>query len=131
MNQLTADVRSGVFQVILSWAPDRLSRNAGDLGSILDLMDNGYLREIRTHRQIFTNSLNDKVLLMILCSQAKLENDNRDINVKRGMKAKCELGYRPSLTPFGYLNDKLINKGQKKIYHDPERAPIVKKMFEK
>lgn len=68
---------------------------------------------------------------MILCSQAKLENDNRDINVKRGMKAKCELGYRPSLTPLGYLNDKLTNKGQKKIYHDPERAPIVKKMFEK
>lgn len=130
-NQLIAEVRSGVFQGILSWAPDRLSRNAGDLGSLVDLMDNGYLKEIRTHGQIFTNSPNDKFLLMILCSQAKLENDNRGVNVKRGMKTKCELGYRPSLTPLGYLNDKLTNKGQKKIYHDPARAPIVREMFEK
>ena len=130
-NQLISDVRAGVFQGILSWAPDRLSRNAGDLGSIVDLMDNGYLKEIRTHGQIFTNSPNDKFLLMILCSQAKLENDNRGVNVKRGMKAKCEMGYRPSLTPLGYLNDKFTNKGQKKIYHDPERAPIVRGMFEK
>ncbi|OGD56945.1 hypothetical protein A2V71_03050 [Candidatus Berkelbacteria bacterium RBG_13_40_8] len=130
-NQLIADIRADVFQGILSWAPDRLSRNAGDLGSIVDLMDNGYLREIRTHGQIFTNSPNDKFLLMILCSQAKLENDNRGVNVKRGMKTKCEMGYRPHLTPLGYLNDKLNLKGQKKIYQDPERAPIIKKAFEK
>lgn len=76
LNQLITDIRSGLFSGIISWAPDRLSRNAGDLGSIIDLMDNGYLREIRTHGQIFTNSPNDKFLLMILCSQAKLENDN-------------------------------------------------------
>ena len=130
-NQLISDIRAGVFQGILSWAPDRLSRNAGDLGSIVDLMDNGYLRQIRTHGQVFTNSPNDKFLLMILCSQAKLENDNRGVNVKRGMKAKCEMGYRPSLTPLGYLNDKFTNKGQKKIYHDPDRAPFVREMFEK
>lgn len=71
--QLIQDVRSGLFSGILSWAPDRLSRNAGDLGSVVDLMDQGKLLEIRTHGQVFTNSPNDKFLLMILCSQAKLE----------------------------------------------------------
>src|SRR3989338_4593981 len=40
-NQLLQDVRDGMFNAILSWAPDRLSRNAGDLGSIVDLMDQG------------------------------------------------------------------------------------------
>ena len=130
-NQLIADVRSGLFQGILSWAPDRLSRNAGDLGTIVDLMDNGYLKEIRTHGQIFTNSPNDKFLLMILCSQAKLENDNRGVNVKRGQRTKCEMGVRPTMCPIGYLNDMYSGKGQKKIYIDPERAPIIKEMFEK
>lgn len=38
-NQLLADIRAGVFNGILTWAPDRLSRNAGDLRSIVDLMD--------------------------------------------------------------------------------------------
>lgn len=130
-DRLIADIRAGTFQGILSWAPDRLSRNAGDLGSIVDLMDNGYLREIRTHGQVFTDSPNDKFLLMILCSQAKLENDNRGINIKRGMLTKCELGFRPNMTPIGYLNDKFGNKGQREIYPDPKRAPIIREAFEK
>ncbi len=131
LNQLIVDIKNGLFQGILSWAPDRLSRNAGDLGSIIDLMDNGYLKEIRTHGQIFTNSPNDKFLLMILCSQAKLENDNRGINVKRGQKTKCEMGFRPNFAPLGYLNDYYSGKGLKKVFVDKERAPIIKQIFEK
>lgn len=129
--QIIADVRRGLFTGILSWAPDRLSRNAGDLGALVDLMDSGHLIEIRTHGQIFTNSPNDKFLLMILCSQAKLENDNRGINVKRGMKTKCELGFRPNMTPLGYLNDHYSGKGQKKVFVDKKRAPVIKEVFEK
>ncbi len=129
--QLIADVRRGLFTGILSWAPDRLSRNAGDLGVLVDLMDQGKLIEIRTHGQIFTNSPNDKFLLMILCSQAKLENDNRGLNVKRGMKTKCELGFRPNMTPLGYLNDHYSGKGQKKVFVDETRAHAIKEAFEK
>lgn len=129
--QTIEDIRKGLFTGILSWAPDRLSRNAGDLGSLVDLMDQGKLVEIRTHGQVFTNSPNDKFLLMILCSQAKLENDNRGINVKRGMKTKCELGFRPNMTPLGYLNDHYSGKGQKKVFVDKKRAPIIKQAFEK
>lgn len=129
--QTIEDIRNGLFTGILSWAPDRLSRNAGDLGALVDLMDQGKLVEIRTHGQLFTNSPNDKFLLMILCSQAKLENDNRGINVKRGMKTKCELGFRPNMTPLGYHNDNYSGKGQKKVFVDKKRAPFIKEAFEK
>ena len=129
--QLIKDVRSGLFTGILSWAPDRLSRNAGDLGSLVDLMDSGHMVEIRTHGQTFTASPNDKFLLMILCSQAKLENDNRGVNVKRGMRTKCEMGFRPNMTPLGYLNDHYSGKGQKKVFVDKKRAPVIKEAFEK
>ena len=53
-NQLLADIRSGMFTGILCWAPDRLSRNAGDLGAVVDLMDQGRLHEIRTERYPFS-----------------------------------------------------------------------------
>jgi len=129
--QLISDLRSKKFNGILTWAPDRLSRNAGDLGSLVDLMDQGLLEEIRTHGQNFRNSPNEKFLLMILCSQAKLENDNRGLNVKRGLRAKCEMGYRPGVAPLGYLNNKFADKGQKKVELDPVRAPIIKQMFER
>ena len=38
-NELIQEIRKGKFNGILTWAPDRLSRNAGDLGSLVDLME--------------------------------------------------------------------------------------------
>ncbi|MEK7590687.1 MAG: recombinase family protein [Patescibacteria group bacterium] len=128
-SQLLSDVRSGMFTGIVTWAPDRLSRNAGDLGSLVDLMDQKVLKEIRTTGQKFTNSPNEKFLLMILCSQAKLENDNRGINVKRGLKNKCELGVRPGVAPLGYLNERSLDRNKGRIVIDPIRAPTIKQLF--
>lgn len=128
--EILADLRRGRFNGILTWAPDRLSRNAGDLGSVVDLMDEKKLLEIRTYGQQFKNSPNEKFLLMILCSQAKLENDNKSINVKRGLKTRCEMGLRPGPAIFGYLNEKHADK-KCQVVQDPERAHIVKQIYEK
>ena len=129
-NELVTDIRSGKFNAILTWAPDRLSRNAGDLGSLVDLMDQKLLFEIRTHGQKFSNNPNEKFLLMILCSQAKLENDNKSINVKRGMRARVEMGLWPGCAPTGYLNEKRSDK-KCEVIVDSVRAPIVRQIFQK
>ena len=90
-NDIIEEIRREKYNGILTWAPDRISRNAGDLGKIVDLMDGGKLHEIRTFGQKFGNNPNEKFLLMILGSQAKLENDNRGINVKRGLRTRVEM----------------------------------------
>lgn len=129
-NQLLVDIREGKFDGILVWHPDRLARNAGDLGAVVDLLDQKKLVEIKTYSQRFTNNPNEKFLLMILGSQAKLENDNKSINVKRGLRTRCEMGLWPALAPTGYLNSE--NKEQKGVvFIDPVRAPIVKEIFTK
>ena len=128
--EILEDIRRERFNGILTWAPDRLSRNAGDLGSLVDLMDQKLLLQIRTFGQSFINSPNEKFLLMILCSQAKLENDNKSINVKRGLRTRCEMGLRPGQPPVGYLNERHMDRKCQAII-DPERGPIIKKMFEK
>jgi site-specific DNA recombinase len=127
---IVEDLASEKFNGILTWAPDRLSRNAGDLGSIVDLMDQKKLVEIRTYGQQFKNSPNEKFLLMILCSQAKLENDNKSINVKRGLRTRCEMGLRPGVAILGYLNEKRLDR-KCHVVLDRDRSPIIKKMFEK
>jgi len=67
---------------------------------------------------------------MILCSQAKLENDNKSLSVKRGLKARAEMGLWLSTAATGYLNEKRVDrKGY--VLVDPKRAPIIKQMFEK
>ncbi len=127
-NRIIKDIQLGYFNGIVTWAPDRLSRNAGDLGILVDLMDQGKLAEIRTHSQTFTNNPNEKFLLMILGSQAKLENDNRGVNVIRGLHNKAANGWRPGVAPVGYLNNGM---GELKIIVDPDRSPTIIEMFER
>lgn len=129
-NEIIEEIREEKYNAILTWAPDRISRNAGDLGKIVDLMDSGKLLQIRTYGQTFSNNPNEKFLLMILGSQAKLENDNRGINVKRGLRTRVEMGLWPGVAPLGYLNQKNIDKKCQLIV-DELRAPVVKKIFEK
>jgi DNA invertase Pin-like site-specific DNA recombinase/predicted metal-binding protein len=128
-NELLAGLGNEAYNAILTWAPDRLSRNAGDLGAVVDLMDQGKLLHIRTYSQTFTDNPNEKFLLMILCSQAKLENDNKSVNVKRGIRTKCEMGWRPGVAPLGYINRAF--GGINDIIPDPDRAELVAEMFHK
>ncbi|MFA4999218.1 MAG: recombinase family protein [Parcubacteria group bacterium] len=129
-NEVVDEIIEGKYNGILTWAPDRISRNAGDLGKIVDLMDSGALLEIRTFGQKFSNNPNEKFLLMILGSQAKLENDNRGVNVKRGLRTRCEMGLWAGPAPLGYLNQNRMDK-KCQVIIDPLRSPTIKKMFEK
>jgi len=129
-NEIVDEIKAKKYNAILTWAPDRISRNAGDLGKIVDLMDAGLLHEIRTYGQKFSNNPNEKFLLMILGSQAKLENDNRGVNVKRGLRTRAEMGLWAGTAPLGYLNQRHMDK-KCQVVVDADRAPIVKKMFEK
>ncbi len=128
--KLLQEIDQGKFNGVLTWAPDRLSRNAGDLGSLVDLMDQRKLIHIQTYGQTFSNSPNEKFLLMILCSQAKLENDNKSINVKRGLKARVEMGLWPCRPLTGYTKFKRMDQKCESVI-DKERGPIIKQVFEK
>jgi len=127
--ELLSDIEKESVNSILVWSPDRLSRNAGDLGDLVDMMDLGKLFEIRTYNQTFSNNPNHKFLLMILCSQAKLENDNRAINIKRGIKNKYSMGWLPRPAPIGYSNLKVGSEAI--IILDEEKAFYVRQIFEK
>ncbi len=45
-NEIVEELKAGKYSGILTWAPDRIARNAGDLGRIVDLMDQKKLIEI-------------------------------------------------------------------------------------
>jgi len=129
-NEIIGNIKDKKYNALLTWNPDRLSRNAGDLGQLIDLMDNNLLLEIRTYNQTFHNSPNEKFLLMILGSQAKLENDNKSINVRRGLRTLAERGLWPGVAPIGYRN--IGERGKRGVVKiDLLRGHIVQMMFEK
>lgn len=129
-NEIVDELRAGKYNGLLTWAPDRIARNAGDLARVVDLMDAGVLQEIRTFSQSFRNNPNEKFLLTILGGQAKLENDNRGINVKRGLRTRVEMGLWPTTPPTGYLIQRHMDK-KCQVIVDADRGPVIKKMFEK
>ena len=128
-NELFDEIEQGKAQGVVVWNVDRLSRNSVDTGRLIYLFDIGKLHEVVTPSQVFRNTPNDKFLLSLLCSQAKLDNDNKAISVKRGLKAKAEKGMYPCKAPTGYLNNRYMEKGSKNIIPDPDRFDLVSKMF--
>jgi len=129
-NGMVKRIRNGEANGVLCWHPNRLSRNAIDTAVLVDLMDQGKLLEIRTPGQMFKNTPGDKFLLTLFCSQAKLENDNKGIDVLRGLRAKVAMGWYPGVAPMGYLNDKTKNRGERDIFKDSERFPLIKRMWQ-
>lgn len=123
-------IEKGEANGILAWHPNRLSRNSVDTGYLIYLMDQNKLLEIQTPGQAFKSSPNDKFLLNLLCSQAKLENDNRGVDVKRGLRRKVELGWHPGPAPIGYLNTPDKQKGLRTIRKDRKLFPLIRKMFD-
>ena len=94
-------------------------------------MDLGKLVEVKTPSQTFYNTNpNDKFMLALFCNQAKLENDNKGINVKRGLAGKIRKGWRPGIAPIGYLNNKTKERGERDIVIDQERFPLVRKLWD-
>ena len=120
----------GKINAIVAWHADRLSRNAIDSALLIDMMDRGKLIEIVTPGQTYRNTPFDKFMFTLACTQAKMENDKKGIDVTRGLTKKATMGMFPGPAPFGYLNDKFTEKGNKKIVSDKILLPLIKKMME-
>ena len=129
-NEMVKRFERGEANGLLIWSCSRASRNSIDTGAIIYLLDTGKLLEVRTPSQVFRNTPNDKFLLNLFCSQAKLENDNKGVDVRRGIKTKLEKGWRPGGAPQGYLNSKFKDRGDNDIARDPERFALIRKMWD-
>ena len=128
--QMLSTIESGEINGIIVWHADRLSRNAMDSALLIDLIDKGKLVEIVTPSQTFRNTPLDKFMFMFQCSQAKMENDKKGVDVTRGLHKKASMGMYPASAPTGYKNDKYAEKGNKVPLVDDERFPLVRKMID-
>jgi len=129
-NSVLGKIESGECENLWVWHPDRISRNPEDSGRIISLIDAGKLFSVVTPSQTFKNTPMDKFMLGFLMMQAKLDNDAKGVNVKRGLKTKAEKGWLPSGAKPGYKNDKRADKGDKRLYPDPKRYPLIRKCWE-
>ena len=128
-NNLLDLIERGKVNSLFVWSPNRISRNAIDAAQVVDLMDRKKLLEVRTPSQTFRNTPQDKFMLALFCIQGKLENDTKGVDVVRGLKNKAVDGGRSGPAPLGYMNV-CDEKGKKSIVPDPERFPIIRKIWD-
>jgi site-specific DNA recombinase len=104
---------------------DRLYRNFRDFVTLEDLNVEVHLPK---EGQVISKDSKSQAKLVhgiqLVIARNFIENLKEE--VRKGMREKAEQGIYPSHAPFGYRNNKL----QRTIEVDPEKAPILKRMYE-
>jgi len=117
-------------RLILVEKTDRLTRNFHDYIALGITHTNRELHLVKEGKVITRNSsASDFFMQNIQVSMAEYISHNISAEAKKGMRAKAELGYYPSVAPLGYLNTS-NSQGIKIIIPDPVSAPLIRKMFE-
>ena len=126
-NEMLSKMENGSRRTgILSWAPDRLSRNSVDAGKIIFLLDTGKIASLKFPTFAFENNPSGKFFLSIGLSNAKYYIDSLAENVRRGNRAKLRRGEWPGFKPVGYIYDHRLRN----IVPDPKKAEVIKNVFE-
>src|SRR3989344_3874491 len=128
-NEMVRSLYAGEAQGILCWKLDRLARNPIDGGQISWLLQQNSIQAIQTFGKTYLPT--DNVMMM----QVELGMANQfvrdlSVNVKRGLRNKAGKGWLPGMAPIGYKSSPGSEKGFKTIEIDPERFPLVRRIFD-
>jgi site-specific DNA recombinase len=129
-NEMVKELRRKKGTGILCWKLDRLSRNMLDAALISELLESGFISEIRTPSQIYRNTSNDKFMTGLDWIMAKKYVDDLSENVKRGIKTRISNGWFSGRVPMGYLNYRNPDSGFSNIIIDEKRFPLLRKMWD-
>jgi site-specific DNA recombinase len=139
LQEVLADARQGVFNVLVIFKADRLSRVSLEYPMLLSQLyrlgvtvwsvaDDGSGRELKIEGQM------DKLLRFVEGWQAETESYNTSIRVKAKMRQLAEQGlWTGGKPPYGFH---LLNGGRQKsggvlsLEIDPEEAAVVRTIFD-
>lgn len=118
-NTMIQAIKKKKYDVLLCTDLTRLSRNAVDNGTLVQLLEDCDVKEIRSLDHRFTNSPTEKFTLGLLLSISKYENDQRAVNTASGMRHQRKKGVTTYKAPLGYINCG-NKKNEKWVEADPE-----------
>jgi DNA invertase Pin-like site-specific DNA recombinase len=102
--QMLKDIKSGKYDAILAWNPDRLARNMLESGEIIDMIDNLIIKDLKFATHPFERTANGVMLLGMSFVLSKQYSDDLSQKVTRGVRRSFAEGKSP--TPkHGYIRD--------------------------
>lgn len=123
--QMIKDFLAGIVSVLYCWKLNRLARNSVEAGEIQWMLQEGIIKAIITPERTYLPG--DNILMMLLeFGMATQYSIDLGKDVKRGMKQKAKMGWKPGVAPIGYLPDYHGLKGEREVFVDPERFEKVR-----
>ncbi len=104
-NKLLNDIENGKCDGIIAWHPDRLARNMGDGGRVIEMIDNHVISDLRFCTQQFSKDANGKMLLGLSFVLSKQYSDKLSDDVNRGILEKHRAGKAIGRKKIGYEID--------------------------
>ena len=120
--QLLRDIENKKYDAILCWHPDRLSRNMLEGGEIINMLDEGVLKDIRFHSHQFSNDANGKMLLGMLFVFSKQYSDDLSDKVSRGVSGNLSEGKSGGTPKLGYTRNEVTGFYEPNKFHAAIKA---------
>ncbi len=122
---------SGKADSIISWHPDRLSRNEIDAANITYAVRRGFIKDLKFGSYHFNNSPDGIMMLQSMMSQSQYYSAKLSVDVKRDNEQQRKNGWLTYRALPGYLNARNPNNpDQGIIIADDERYILVRKMWD-
>lgn len=119
-------IKAGKADGIISWHPDRLSRNMKEAGEIIDLVDKGIIKDLQFATSNFENTPTGKMLLGMSFVLSKQYSEHLSESVTRGNRRVTESGACLAKFKHGYFMSE-----DRKLFPDGDNFLIIKRAFEK
>lgn len=97
--------KTSKYQGLLTWSPDRLSRNMKEAGEIIEMIDLEQIQDLHFKTYQFDNTPNGKMLLGILFATSKQYSDKLAVDVSRGITGTINDGKYIGQYKKGYYAD--------------------------
>lgn len=104
-DKMLRDFKIGKYHGLISWAPDRLSRNMKEAGEVIEMVDEELIQDLLFCTYEFDNSPNGKMMLGILFATSKQYSDKLSVDVKRGNVGNVREGKYMGNLKRGYCVD--------------------------
>ncbi len=102
--QMLREIKSGKYDAVLAWNPDRLSRNMLEAGELIDLIDENIIKDFKFVTHPFERSANGVMLLGMSFVLSKQYSDDLSQKVTRGVRRSLAEGKTPAFK-HGYRRD--------------------------
>lgn len=102
--KMLIDIKHGVYDAILAWNPDRLARNMLEGGAIINMIDEGQIKDLKFVTHYFTKDANGKMLLGMAFVLSKQYSDDLSQKVTRGVRKSFAEG-KTATPKHGYINE--------------------------